>query len=403
MKIDWKKEIKFSSLSGISRPKLRGRGQALNSDESKAEAAPKSPRSKPGFEAPAFLSGVKAPKIVTDLYVDLRDRRLLPLVAVLLVAIVAAPILLGNTSESEPEAAPVVGSPGTQRDASFEVVPAEAGLRDYHKRLGHRQARDPFAQPGGGSSKSEASQEGPSATASKTASAPTAGSDGAAEGSPPAEESASVSSPEASGGSGGESPGSVNTPGPGETGTGGGDEGGPGGSGGGSEGSGSTGGEAPAPRGEEVAKEERPAKESGASHPPTSASTTTVVEKNVTGYAIAAKTMLVGKDKEANAVTVKEMGKLPDPKQPVAIYLGVSEDKKGALFLLGDTVTAYYGHGRCTLDKQSCTVLELRPGKSATLAFGVEEQRYKITLDAIEPEVETNEVATTSVEAAPSR
>ncbi len=46
--------------------------------------------------------------------------------------------------------------------ASFSVVPEQPGLRDYRKRLGHREARNPFAQPqvgGGGGGEAEGGGE----------------------------------------------------------------------------------------------------------------------------------------------------------------------------------------------------------------------------------------------------
>jgi len=44
------------------------------------------------------LSELKVPPFLTDLYYDLRDRRLLPLVALVVVAIFAVPFLLGGES-----------------------------------------------------------------------------------------------------------------------------------------------------------------------------------------------------------------------------------------------------------------------------------------------------------------
>ncbi len=54
-------------------------------------------------------TSIKPPKFVADLYADLRDRRLLPLVALLLVAIVAAPFLLsarGKKKKARSRSAP---------------------------------------------------------------------------------------------------------------------------------------------------------------------------------------------------------------------------------------------------------------------------------------------------------
>ena len=90
---------------------------------------------------------VKMPPFFKDLYSDLRDRHLLPLVVVLLVAIVAAPILL---KASDPDLSP------TQAETSLpEAVPASArlevvadvpALRDYRDRLSDLVAKDPFKQ-----------------------------------------------------------------------------------------------------------------------------------------------------------------------------------------------------------------------------------------------------------------
>jgi hypothetical protein len=86
---------------------------------------------------------VRAPKVVSDLYEDLRDRRLLPLVVLLLVAIVAAPIFVGGSKKhAEP---PVAATPRSAVDeASFSVVPAATELQSYKTRLAHRRSVNPF-------------------------------------------------------------------------------------------------------------------------------------------------------------------------------------------------------------------------------------------------------------------
>ncbi len=47
------------------------------------------------------LKNAKVPPFLSDLYYDLHDRRLLPLVGLVLVAIVAVPFLLGGGSDME--------------------------------------------------------------------------------------------------------------------------------------------------------------------------------------------------------------------------------------------------------------------------------------------------------------
>lgn len=92
---------------------------------------------------------LKVPAVLRDLYNDLRDRRLLPLVALVIVAILAVPFLLSESPEEEPAAVPpALGiTPGEAEQASeLTVVPATPGLRDYRRRLKARSATDPFKQ-----------------------------------------------------------------------------------------------------------------------------------------------------------------------------------------------------------------------------------------------------------------
>jgi hypothetical protein len=106
------------------------------------------------------LPQLKAPAFLADLYYDLRDRRLLPLVALVLVATFAVPFLLGDKSEAPvvPPAAVAAGAAeASGAKSSLTVVEATPGLRDYRKRLRDRSPTDPFEQrftqpPGGGGS-----------------------------------------------------------------------------------------------------------------------------------------------------------------------------------------------------------------------------------------------------------
>jgi hypothetical protein len=398
MKIDWKKEIKLPNLSSRSKFPKRQSAKAsglrpmvdsakVNARDSKAPAS-RPTRARPNVRVPALLSGVKAPKFASDIYADLRDRQLLPLVALLLVAIVAVPILLKNSS-SEPTPAAATNHPAPQvrsSDASFSVVPAETGLRDYRKRLGHRQARDPFNQPsadlGSAASASGGKSGGGGTTEESGGSAsPTEGS--SESGASATETTPSAGTPQSLGEKGTTSPGNVGLTSPSERGSNGGSE--------------NAGNRSEGSTGEAGGSVNQPHHGSSSSHGPSNqgdsrAGSDTIVEKEITGYAISAKSGSVEAEKLQSTSGIKEMTTLPSPKQPVAVYLGVGQDKKGALFLLGTQVTAYYGHGRCTLDKQSCSVLEVRPGKAVTLAYGVADQRFKIVVDAIEPEVTTTEV-----------
>ncbi len=92
------------------------------------------------------LKNVKVPKFFSDLYQDLVDRRLLPLVGLILVAIVAVPFLLGESEQTPAPPTPTPGSAGAAQASSLTVVEAQPGLRDYRRRLGRRSPTDPFKQ-----------------------------------------------------------------------------------------------------------------------------------------------------------------------------------------------------------------------------------------------------------------
>jgi hypothetical protein len=85
---------------------------------------------------------MKVPPMLKDLFEDLRDRRLLPLVGLLVVAIVAVPFLLGQ--DPEEAEGPVGGGPEASRVSQLTVTQANPGLRDYRRRLRARTAADPF-------------------------------------------------------------------------------------------------------------------------------------------------------------------------------------------------------------------------------------------------------------------
>ena len=84
-----------------------------------------------------------------NVYRDLRDRRLLPVVALLLVAIIAAPLLIkGGDSAPPPSSAPVAEAAPFDGAAELRpvVVGDDPGLRNYHVRLDGSPSRNPFKQ-----------------------------------------------------------------------------------------------------------------------------------------------------------------------------------------------------------------------------------------------------------------
>jgi hypothetical protein len=93
---------------------------------------------------------LKVPDFLLDIYYDLKERHLLPLVAILLVALVGLPIALSQASGSEAEeeaAGGAIATPSTAtQTSSLVVAKAAPGLRAYHRRL-DRTPRNPFKQP----------------------------------------------------------------------------------------------------------------------------------------------------------------------------------------------------------------------------------------------------------------
>lgn len=114
------------------------------------------------------LDRLKVPDFLLDLYYDLKDRHLLPLVALLLVAIVAVPIALSQSGSEEPEAGgaaeTAVATPSAVSAKSGVLVAKSApGLRDYKRRLQRMEAEDPFVQQYRGKA-SESSSAAPGGT-----------------------------------------------------------------------------------------------------------------------------------------------------------------------------------------------------------------------------------------------
>jgi hypothetical protein len=94
------------------------------------------------------MSGFQSPQLLTDIYRDMRDRRLLPLVLVLVVGLVIVPIALSSSPKSAapPTAAPAAPVAKKSTTPSVNVVTSDPGLRDYRRRLRGDVPKDPFVQ-----------------------------------------------------------------------------------------------------------------------------------------------------------------------------------------------------------------------------------------------------------------
>lgn len=274
------------------------------------------------------LPKAKVPGFLADLFGDLRDRHLLPLVGLLLVAIVVVPFALRSSEESSSdgteggaaEAIAAGSSGGGPRGTTF--ANSINGLRDYRRRLRHLSARDPFKQqyadPAPGS---EAAAAAPSTAAPDTS----IGSSSVGAASP------SATSPAPSGGTSG---------------------------GGGREG------------GSTVEVETRYASYE--------------IDVRIVGAGSAGAASAAGSASAKGGVRVRrglpELTKLPDRKHPAAIFMGVSPDAKKALLLVSSDVRAVFGDARCLVGSRSCQLLALEPGLPETFVYGARGKTYRIEL-----------------------
>lgn len=91
---------------------------------------------------------MKPPIVIKDLWRDLRDKRLLPVIALLVVALVAVPVLLGGDDEAAPTpgVATAPGSASEAPEAEPVVLVDVPTIRDYNERLSQFKRQNPFRQ-----------------------------------------------------------------------------------------------------------------------------------------------------------------------------------------------------------------------------------------------------------------
>ncbi len=281
------------------------------------------------------LPELKVPGFLRDLFNDLRDRHLLPLVGLLLIAIVVVPFALssgGSDSGTEGTGVAAGGAASGSGGAAPRTTAftgSVSGLRDYRHRLHNLTAKDPFKQQ-----YARAAAAGSGAAASAGSSAP-ASSAGVVPGSSAA--GLPSSTPASSGGGGG---------GAGSGGGGGGDS-------------------------------------------------TVKVETKYASYEIDVRIVGAGSGNGGTAsatgtasakggVRVRrglpELTMLPNRKTPAAIFMGVSSDSKKALLLVSSDVRSVFGDARCIVGSRSCQLLALEPGLPETFVYGARGKTFRIEL-----------------------
>lgn len=294
----------------------------------------------PELKMPKLKGGeMKVPPFLSDLYADLRDRRLLPLVALILVAIVATPILLaGGTEEAEPVPGPSAVAGGSAPAAqSLTVVKAAPGLRNYKKRLAHRSPTNPFKQRFAGPTGLKRAQLNPLPTSTSTSTGGTS-SDSSSSETSTSFEYESTTPP--SGGNGG----------------------------------GSTGG---AGAGNDSDDDGLP---DGA----------TIFSLEVTLQITRIETKPDGTVDKKGPTLYKEVqapAPLPGEKTPVVTYLGMGSKDQMPMFLVSNEVTAIYGEANCIAGGGTCQLLSFEEGFPVTFVYGDNDVRYKVALLKAEPVV----------------
>ena len=266
------------------------------------------------------MPAIKVPDFLLDLYYDLRERRLLPLVAILIVAIVALPIALSTGSDSEEES--VVATPSASVPTSTLVVAKSTpGLRDYHRRL-EGTPKDPFesqpttpaAEEGGGTTGTAASEI--SSTPSESSSAPT-----------------ESTSPETT------SPSQTETK------------------------------HAPANEGKEDNGE------------PSSDEQLQYYSFAIDVRIAPASSGANGSKAEPSTRrNLPELTMLPGREEPALTFMDVSKDEKKALMLVSDKVTGLFGDGVCVVGSEHCQLLALEPGTPETVVYGPQGHSFRIEL-----------------------
>ena len=253
---------------------------------------------------------IQSPQLLSDLYRDLRDRRLLPVIVVLVTAIAVVPMALSKSSKppagTADQSQPVVRTKSSLPAA--QVVVSDPGLRDYIRRLKGDSATDPFLPrvQGAGGGKSGTSTKVTTATSGLTQTS-------------------------------------------------------------------SSGSDVPLTA-EGKAAQQQAESESTAGGTPTqpSSTSTPTTQSKFYFYRVKARAGEVGQDLKVHD-SVGSLTNLPSDKVPALAFLGVTTNSsfqpKAAVFLVSSAVSSVDGEGTCTFAGTYCQMLSLKPGEHEDLVW----------------------------------
>ena len=279
--------------------------------------------------------GVRMPAFFGDLYSDLRDRHLLPLVAVLIVAIFAVPFLLKasdpDLSRTQAETSLPDAVPASAR---LEVVADVPTLRDYRDRLSELVAQDPFQQH------FEEPQVEGAQLGTGTASVPVYGTTPPPT-TAPAPDFSTPAPPPAS---------YIPPPAP-----------------------------APVPPSAPAPVMPTPPSGGGSGN---SGPAEIRIETRMVSYRITAR---LGKPGDVHVRrNIPELTMLPNEKNPIAVFLGVSSDEKKALFLVSSEVTSIFGDTNCRLGNETCQLIAVEPEFPVVFTYGPDDRKFQLSINKIE-------------------
>jgi hypothetical protein len=276
------------------------------------------------------MPALKIPPAVTDVFYDLRDRRLLPLVALVVVVTAAVPFLLANSgshpASPPPAARAAVAAAARAGGSRFAVVQVDPGLRNPHKRLAHLHAKDPFKQrftapvlkPG-----SVPTTQSPTSTTSFTSGTTTSSTTTTSE-----PTSTPPSSPPSGGGA--------------------------------------------------------PASGGGNGKQPQLTFFAFAIDVKISRTESKADGTKEQSEPETRE-RVLPATSLPGKKTQVVTYMGISPKTKKPLLLVSTDVSAVFGEAQCVAGSSSCQLLEVEPGFPETFVYGENDVRYKINVLKVEP------------------
>jgi hypothetical protein len=280
---------------------------------------------------------LKVPPFLADVYYDMRDRRLLPVVALVVVAIAAVPFLMGGSEESLPSETPEQAAESVrleiEDDAVLTVVEAKPGLRDYRKRLRGRTPTDPFKQRYTGVPSGVLLESSEVSSTSSTSASAGSGEDAVTE----IEKSVTeVDEPESSGG------GESAPPSTGKTGTG---DGG-----------------APAAKGDDSVDPDG---------------------MRFFGFQPDVRFGVAGTG-DLHLYNDLALGSLLPKKKPLLVFIGVSESGERAAFDVSPEVTLVRGNGACIGGMQSCRLLFLREDEAVDLLTQEAGRTFRLKVESID-------------------